>query len=177
LKTTKIGVEGAQAVLAPGEAADDSASPARCDAMRILLVEDVPLNQELASTILRRAGHFVHIANDGLEAVAAAEGNSYDVILMDIRMPRLDGVNAARRIRSLPGPAGQTPIVAVTADALPELVRGFVRQACIAMLPSLSSARNCCSRPRRASALEPRPIDARNGNRMRRMIRFFFPIR
>ena len=96
--------------------------------VRILLVEDLPANQELASTILRRAGHFVEIANDGIEAIAAAEANSYDVIFMDIHMPQMDGVSAARRIRNLPGAAGQTPIVAMTADAFPEQVRAF-RQA------------------------------------------------
>ena len=96
--------------------------------VRILLVEDLPSNQELACAILRRAGHLVDIANDGLEAVAAAELNAYDVILMDIQMPRMDGVSATRRIRDLPGPAGQTPIVAMTANAFPENVRAF-RQA------------------------------------------------
>jgi signal transduction histidine kinase len=97
-------------------------------AVKILLVEDMPMNQELACTILRRAGHFVDIANDGIEAVAAAEEHSYDVILMDIQMPRMDGVSAARRIRQLTGPARATPIIAMTANAMPEQVRAF-RQA------------------------------------------------
>ncbi len=96
--------------------------------MRILLVEDLPANQELASTILRRAGHCVDLANDGIEAIAAAAANSYDVIFMDIHMPQMNGVSAARGIRDLPGAAGQTPIVAMTADAFPGQVRAF-RQA------------------------------------------------
>ena len=95
--------------------------------VRILVVDDLPLNQELACAILRRAGHSVDTASNGIEAVAAAEANPYDVILMDIRMPLMDGVSAARKIRGLPGPAGQTPIVAMTADALPEQVRAFGR--------------------------------------------------
>ncbi len=97
-------------------------------ALRILLVEDLEMNQELACTILRREGHIVEIANDGIEAIAAVEENAYDVILMDIQMPRMDGVTAARRIRQLVGPAANTPIIAMTANALPEQVRAF-RQA------------------------------------------------
>ena len=93
--------------------------------VRILLVEDVPLSQDLACAILRRAGHIVEIANDGIEALAAVQANSYDLILMDIEMPRMDGFTAARRIRDLPGPAGYTPIVAITSSAIPKQVRAF----------------------------------------------------
>ena len=101
--------------------------PADTRGVRVLLVEDLPANQELAYAILNRAGHFVEIVKDGIDAVAAAEANAYDVILMDIHMPRMDGVSAARRIRDLPGAAGQTPIIAMTADACPEQVRTFRR--------------------------------------------------
>ena len=95
--------------------------------VRILLVEDLPMNQELACTILRRAGHHIDVANDGIEAITAVENNPYDVILMDIQMPRMDGVTAARLIRQLGGPAKDTPIIAMTANALPEQVRAFRR--------------------------------------------------
>jgi CheY-like chemotaxis protein len=95
---------------------------------KVLLVEDLPMNQELASTILRRAGHIVAVASDGIEAIKAVEEESYDVILMDIQMPRMDGINATRRIRQLAGPSKHTPIIAMTANALPEQVRAF-RQA------------------------------------------------
>ena len=86
------------------------------------------MNQELACTILRRAGHFVEVVADGIEAIAATEENNYDVILMDIQMPRMDGVTAARKIRQLSGPGRHTPIIAMTTNALPEQVRAF-RQA------------------------------------------------
>jgi signal transduction histidine kinase len=102
--------------------------PANRGAVRILLVEDLPMNQELACVILRRAGHFVDVAGDGMEAIAAVEGNAYDVILMDVQMPRMDGVTATRIIRQIDGPARHTPIIAMTANALPEQVRAF-RQA------------------------------------------------
>jgi signal transduction histidine kinase/DNA-binding response OmpR family regulator len=85
--------------------------------LRILLAEDNPINALLARTLLTRAGCVVDVVQDGEEAVAAAEAAPYDLIFLDIRMPRLDGIAAAERIRALPGPAGATPIVALTADA------------------------------------------------------------
>ena len=91
----------------------------------ILLVEDLPMNQELACAILGRAGHLVAIANDGLEAVEAVQANAFDLVLMDIQMPRMDGVTATRCIRELDGPAKNVPIIAMTANALPEQVRAF----------------------------------------------------
>jgi signal transduction histidine kinase len=91
----------------------------------ILLVEDLPMNQELACAILGRAGHLVAIANDGLEAVEAVRANAFDLVLMDIQMPRMDGVTATRCIRELEGPAKNVPIIAMTANALPEQVRAF----------------------------------------------------
>jgi CheY-like chemotaxis protein/HPt (histidine-containing phosphotransfer) domain-containing protein len=90
--------------------------------LRILLVEDVAMNQELACAVLRRVGHAVDVANDGVEAIAAVREHPYDVILMDIQMPRMDGITAARSIRQLSGPAGDTPIIALTANAMPEKV-------------------------------------------------------
>ena len=102
--------------------------PVNRKGVRILLVEDLPMNQEVACTILERAGHYVEVADDGIEAVAAVEQRSFDLILMDIQMPRMDGVTAARKIRQMDGPACHTPIIAMTANALPEQVRTF-RQA------------------------------------------------
>ena len=93
------------------------ASVATLAGMRVLLAEDNPINALLARTLLQRAGCVVVVAQDGEEAVAAAEAAPYDLILLDIRMPRLDGLGAAARIRALRGPAARTPIVALTADA------------------------------------------------------------
>jgi CheY-like chemotaxis protein len=61
----------------------------------------------------------VDLARDGEEAVTAARSRPYDAILMDLRMPGLDGVAATARIRDLPGPAGRVPILALTASAMP----------------------------------------------------------
>jgi signal transduction histidine kinase/CheY-like chemotaxis protein len=91
--------------------------PASLQGMRVLLAEDNPINALLARTLLTRAGCIVDVAQDGEEAVAAAEAAPYDLIFLDIRMPRLDGIAAARRIRAGGGRAARAPMIALTADA------------------------------------------------------------
>jgi CheY-like chemotaxis protein len=113
----------------PVSAAPGVAAPAERPAAqgaRILLVEDVPFNQELAEAILVRAGHSVRIAGDGLEALKAVAQDDFDLILMDVQMPRMDGITATRRIREMDGPKSRVPIVAMTANVLAEQVREFV---------------------------------------------------
>ncbi len=91
----------------------------------ILLAEDVAVNQELACAILRREGHQVDVADNGEEALEAVQKTAYDLVLMDIQMPKMDGVTATTTIRQLPAPVGHTPILALTANVLPEQVRVF----------------------------------------------------
>ena len=86
---------------------------------RLLLAEDSEASQLVDATILRRAGYTVDLARDGHEAVAAAKSGTYDGILMDIRMPGLDGYQATAQIRDFEGPAGRVPIMALTAYAMP----------------------------------------------------------
>ncbi|MCJ2062687.1 PAS domain S-box protein [Methylobacterium sp. J-088] len=93
---------------------------------RLLLADDVALNRELASTILTRAGHVVDVVGDGAAAVAAARAKPYDLILMDVHMPVLDGVAATRQIRALEDAVSRVPIVAMTANVLPEQVESFL---------------------------------------------------
>jgi signal transduction histidine kinase/AmiR/NasT family two-component response regulator len=89
--------------------------------LRILVVDDVALNRMTARALLRHAGHEVEDAEDGHAALAAiARGPLPDVVLMDQSMPTMDGHSVARHIRAMPGPAGLVPILAVTANALPE---------------------------------------------------------
>ncbi len=102
------------------------APPQSLHGLRVLLAEDNPINALLARTLLTRAGCTVDVAQDGEEAVAAAAVAPYDLVLLDIRMPRLDGIGAAERIRALGGSASRVPIVALTADAgEEERVRAF----------------------------------------------------
>ncbi len=108
---------------APPELLRTEAVPRTGKTANILLVEDLAINQELACAILRRAGHEVDIANDGGEALAAVQNRIYDLVLMDIQMPKVDGITATKRIRQLPGSQGQVPIVAMTANVLPEQVK------------------------------------------------------
>jgi len=84
--------------------------------LRVLVAEDNPINALLVRTLLTRAGCVVTTAQDGEEAVTAAGAGAYDLILLDIRMPRLDGLAAAERIRNGAGPCAAAPIVALTAD-------------------------------------------------------------
>jgi signal transduction histidine kinase/DNA-binding response OmpR family regulator len=84
-------------------------------ALRILLAEDNEVNQRVAGTLLKKAGHEVTIASDGNQAVELASRQAFDVVLMDMHMPDMDGIGATRAIRQLPGPASKVPIIALTA--------------------------------------------------------------
>ncbi|MBI1197103.1 MAG: response regulator [Phenylobacterium sp.] len=88
----------------------------------ILLVDDHPVNRELGVTLLGLLGCTADVACDGHEAVEAVRMGRYDLILMDVHMPGMDGLSATRAIRALKGPAALTPIVAMSADVLPEQI-------------------------------------------------------
>ncbi len=98
--------------------AEQPVSSGQARAGRILLAEDVPMNQIVTSSILCKAGHTVEVAEDGLAAVEALRAGDFDLVLMDMQMPRMDGLQATAEIRRMPGPRGAIPIIALTANAL-----------------------------------------------------------
>jgi PAS domain S-box-containing protein len=120
-------------MLSPGEVgaetveAETNGKQARPSFLRILLAEDNPMNQKVALRLLERLGYTATVAWNGLEALAALEKQSYDVVLMDVQMPELDGLDATRRIVERWPEESRPHIIAMTANALPE-----DREACFA---------------------------------------------
>lgn len=94
---------------------------------RILLVEDLEVNREIATAVLRNAGYDVHAVTDGADAVAAVSAGAYDLVLMDIQMPGMDGITATKILRSLPPPASEIPIIAMTANVLPDQIKDLLK--------------------------------------------------
>lgn len=86
--------------------------------LRILLAEDNEINQEIAVATLEEAGHRVDVVENGVDAVKMVQSASYDIVLMDVHMPVMDGVAAATEIRQLAGPVSNIPIIALTANAM-----------------------------------------------------------
>lgn len=96
----------------------DSPAPApRLPPLRVLVVDDNTVNREILRKLLERAGHMVDTAEDGGQAVDMARHTRFDVVLMDVQMPTMDGLTATRLIRALPPPANGVPVIALTAHA------------------------------------------------------------
>ena len=90
---------------------------AGAEGLKLLVVDDSSTNRLILSRMLQALGHEVETANDGEQAVARMGEAPFDLVLMDVQMPGIGGVEAARRIKGLGGAAAATPIIAVTADA------------------------------------------------------------
>lgn len=92
----------------------------KSDQLKVLVVDDDELNQRMMQLILTREGHHVHIAADGRDALETVKMHEFDIILMDLQMPVMDGIEASRRIRAHEGGGRNSYIVALTASYLPE---------------------------------------------------------
>jgi signal transduction histidine kinase/DNA-binding response OmpR family regulator len=102
----------------PAQSAVAAPVPQRTRSLKVLLAEDHLINQKLAMAMLSVAGHEVTVANDGAAAVEAVRSGEFDIVLMDIQMPVLDGLQATAQIRALPPPKNRVPIMALTAHAM-----------------------------------------------------------
>ena len=124
-----IGSTFAFTIRLPAAASEDGASPiapARPGGRgRILLVDDSGVNRELAEAVLTGAGHSVRTVADGQAAVEAVKAGGFDLVLMDVQMPGLDGMAATRAIRALETAVAAIPVIAMTANVLPEQVEGY----------------------------------------------------
>jgi CheY-like chemotaxis protein len=111
--------EGDGPAPAPTPVAAGTAGPDDCFMDRILLAEDNAVNQKVALTMLQKLGFRADVAANGLEVLAAVERQPYDVILMDVQMPEMDGLEATRQLAKLrPDPARRPWIIALTANAM-----------------------------------------------------------
>jgi CheY-like chemotaxis protein len=91
--------------------------------LRILVVDDNELNGIMVEAMLKHDGHDVVVVSNGVRAVSAVQAERFDLVLMDMQMPVMDGMDATRAIRHLSGPAKDIPIIALTANAMTEDVR------------------------------------------------------
>jgi signal transduction histidine kinase/ActR/RegA family two-component response regulator len=105
------------AIAAPSQLPSLAVPAANARSLHVLAAEDNPVNREVLAAMIEQLGHRVTFASNGLEAVNSVQTQSFDLVLMDLHMPELDGIAATQRIRTLKTGHSDVPIVALTADA------------------------------------------------------------
>ena len=100
----------------------DLSQPIGQEKLRILVVDDVKANRDVAGALLASLGHEVAFAGGGAEALEKLPKDQFDLVLLDLQMPQMDGFATARTIRAMPAPLGQVPIFALTASVMPEQI-------------------------------------------------------
>jgi len=93
---------------------------------RILVVDDIDTNLEIVEAFLQDSGYHVVCVGSGLEAIQMLSSVRFDLVLMDVQMPMMDGVTATQRIRALPAPIGDIPVIAMTGHVMPQQVKTFL---------------------------------------------------
>jgi signal transduction histidine kinase/DNA-binding response OmpR family regulator len=142
-------------------------APATPSRLRVLVAEDNPVNQKVALIMVRRLGYRADVAGNGAEALAAIQAAPYDVVLMDVQMPEMDGLEATRRIRSQVPTSRRPTIIAMTANASTEDRRHCLQAGMDAYLPKpvrmaeLAAALDSCAplSEAAANADDPGPLD------------------
>lgn len=123
--------------------------------IQILVAEDTATGRQVIRNHLDHEGFELTFAEDGAQAVSAAVARPFDVILMDIRMPRMDGLAATRAIRALSGPERATPIIALTANADPDDARRYLAAGMATVVEKPIKAQRLLTALSEALALEP----------------------
>ncbi|WP_207063692.1 ATP-binding protein [Motiliproteus sp. SC1-56] len=161
-----MAIGGALAIAADQVADKPGADPRPNATLRILLVEDMPINQQVSIGLLSDDGHDVELATDGLQALELAGVESYDLILLDVHLPGLSGIEVAKRIRSNPGANRHTPIIALTASVQPQEVRLYLESGMNGVVPKplkmsvlYESIAQCLDGAVAPAPVEP-PVDA-----------------
>jgi CheY-like chemotaxis protein len=114
----ELPLAGASAAFAQPSNAARPAPPAAPRKLKVLVAEDNAINQRFMVALLHKAGHEATVVETGHQAVAAVRDGEHDVVLMDVQMPDLDGIEATRQIRILPPPRCRIPVIALTAHAM-----------------------------------------------------------